>query len=847
MTEERTEQRYDEESIKLLKGLEAVRKRPGMYIGDTDDGTGLHHMIFEVVDNSVDEALGGYCDRIDVVVHTDGMVSVIDNGRGIPVGIHKETGRSAAELVMCELHAGGKFDQNSYKVSGGLHGVGVSVVNALSQRLRLEVRRDGHVHTQEYARGVPQGPVTVIGQTDRTGTKVSFLADREIFTNTEFHYEIIAERLRELAFLNSGLIIRLSEEATGRENVFQYEGGIASFVENLNRAKTPLHPTPMNIKGSREDVVVEIACQWNSTYQETIFCFTNNIKNRDGGTHLAGFRAVLTRTMNTWAEKQGLLKQLKGASLDGDDVREGLVAVLSVKMHDPKFSSQTKDKLVSSEIKGVVEGVVGEKLTDWLEEHPAEAKAVIGKAIEAQRAREAARKAREVVRRKNYLESTALPGKLADCQERDPTQAEIFIVEGDSAGGSAKQGRNRRTQAILPLRGKILNVERARFDKILSNAEISAMITAMGTGIGPDSFDISRLRYHKIIIMTDADVDGLHIRTLLLTFFYRQMREIIERGHLYIAQPPLFRLAHGKKAQYLMDEEKLEQALMERVLEKGAVHAANGAVTRGEALALLIRDLSTVSRRVRKLERSLDTRILDAVLRLRPDPDAVLTDRQALAAFVEAVRTDLQSRSEEALLFEAEIDAEGTPEVEVPISPTADDATDVTLEASAPAEAEPVAPAAIEPPADDAYYASIRTHRDGFMRTTRLAREFFQSPELAELQRLYERLAVAGEAPFRFELEERASTFDDRTALYAGIMAAARRGITIQRYKGLGEMNPEQLWETTMDDEVRSLLRVNIDDAVAADEIFSILMGDEVEPRRDFIVNNALAVTNLDI
>ena len=836
MTEERTEQRYDEESIKLLKGLEAVRKRPGMYIGDTDDGTGLHHMIFEVVDNSVDEALGGYCDRIDVIVQADGMVAVIDNGRGIPVGIHKETGRSAAELVMCELHAGGKFDQNSYKVSGGLHGVGVSVVNALSERLLLEVRREGHVHTQEYARGVPQGPVTIVGQTDRTGTKVTFLPDRSIFTNTEFHYEIIAERLRELAFLNSGLVIRLSEEATGRENVFQYEGGIASFVENLNRAKTPLHPTPMSIKGQRDDVVVEIACQWNSTYQETIFCFTNNIKNRDGGTHLAGFRAVLTRTINTWAEKQGLLKQLKGVSLDGDDVREGLVAVLSVKMHDPKFSSQTKDKLVSSEIKGVVEGVVGEKLTDWLEEHPAESKAVIGKAIEAQRAREAARKAREVVRRKNYLESTALPGKLADCQERDPTQAEIFIVEGDSAGGSAKQGRNRRTQAILPLRGKILNVERARFDKILSNAEISAMITALGTGIGPDSFDISRLRYHKVIIMTDADVDGLHIRTLLLTFFYRQMRDIIERGHLYIAQPPLFRLAHGKKAQYLMDEEKLEQALMERVLEKGVVHAANGVVTRGEALAVLIRDLSAVGRRVRKLERSLDTRILDAVLRLAPDPAALLTDRQGLAEFVERVRVDLQSRSEEALLFEVELDAEG----EAP-EPGIDDVLGEPGEATG---------AAVEATRDedlDSYYASIRTHRDGFMRTTVLDREFFHSPELHELQRLYERVTVAGEAPFRFELEERSTTFDNGAALYAGIMAAARKGITIQRYKGLGEMNPEQLWETTMDDEVRSLLKVNIDDAVGADEIFSILMGDEVEPRRDFIVNNALAVTNLDI
>jgi len=801
MSDERQDQRptqgYDEQSIKLLKGLEAVRKRPGMYIGDTDDGTGLHHMIFEVVDNSVDEALAGICTRIDVILHESGSVTVIDDGRGIPVGIHKETGRSAAELVMTELHAGGKFDANSYKVSGGLHGVGVSVVNALSEQLVVEIRREGHVHRQEYRPCAPVAPLAVVGHTDRTGTKVTFLPDREIFTNVEFHYEIVAERLRELAYLNNGLVIRLAEEATARESVFQYEGGIASFVENLNRTKTPLIAAPIAVSGSRDDVVVEIACQWNSTYQETIFCFTNNIKNRDGGTHLAGFRSALTRTINTWAEKEGLLKQLKGATLSGDDVREGLVAVVSVKMHEPKFSSQTKGKLVSSEIKGVVEQVVAEKMIEYLEEHPAESKSLIGKAVEASRAREAARKAREVVRRKNFLESTALPGKLADCQGLDPAQAEIFIVEGDSAGGSAKQGRNRRTQAILPLRGKIL-----------SNAEISAIITALGTGIGTDSFDINRLRYHKVIIMTDADVDGAHIRTLLLTFFYRQMRELIERGHLYIAQPPLFRMAAGKKVQYLMDEDRLEGALMARVLEKGAVLGSGGALrTEGELLAALVRDLSTLARRTQRFERLLDARILDALVRLRPAAE-VLADREATEALVAAIGADLQARASEAVLFEAEVDHD---------------------------------------PEYDRYYVQIRTHRDGFMRSTRLDADLLQSAEYGEVLRLVDRVGEAGEAPYTLLIDERQTECADRVALHAAIMSAARKGVTIQRYKGLGEMNPDQLWETTMDDEVRSLLRVTVDDAVAADEIFAILMGDEVEPRRDFIVQNALAVTNLDI
>jgi DNA gyrase subunit B len=808
MTDPTNRTDYDEQSIKLLKGLEAVRKRPGMYIGDTDDGTGLHHLIFEVVDNSVDEALAKYCDRIDVVLNAAGSVTVSDNGRGIPVGIHEETGRSAAELVMTELHAGGKFDNNSYKVSGGLHGVGVSVVNALSERLKLEIRREGHVYKQNYERGIPQGTLDIVGQTDRTGTRVTFLPDREVFTTTDFHYDIVAERLRELSYLNSGLLIRLADEVSGRENVFQYEGGIRSFVENLSKNKNPLNPTPISVTGGRDDIVVDMACQWNNSYQEKIFCFTNNIKNRDGGTHLAGFRAALTRTLNNYAEKEGMLKQLKG-TLSGDDVREGLVAVVSVKMHDPKFSSQTKDKLVSSEIKGAVESIVGEKLLEYMEEHPQEAKSFIAKAVEASRARDAARKAREVVRRKNYLESTALPGKLADCQAKDPAEAEVFIVEGDSAGGSAKQGRNRRTQAILPLRGKILNVERARFDKILSNNEISNIITALGTGIGPDSFDISKLRYHKVIIMTDADVDGLHIRTLLLTFFYRQMLELIERGYLYIAQPPLFRMAQGKKARYLMDEEELEHALLERVLENGAVLGSDGEVrTDGDALANLVRRLSRTNRLFERLDRRLDSRIVDALLWERPDVVELLKDQGALVALVERIRGVIEAQSDEAIIFEADYDYDeefGT------------------------------------------YVATIQTQREGFLRTTVLDQEFFSSVEYDELVRLYDELATAGTKPFVFALGERESSFEDREGLYNGIMASARRGVSIQRYKGLGEMNPEQLWETTMDDEVRSLLRVTIDDAVAADEMFTILMGDEVEPRRDFIVGNALSVTNLDI
>jgi DNA gyrase subunit B len=803
------ERGYDAHSIKLLKGLEAVRKRPGMYIGDTDDGTGLHHMIFEVVDNSVDEALAGICDRIDVMLHVGGAVTVEDNGRGIPVGIHEETGRSAAELVMTELHAGGKFDNDSYKVSGGLHGVGVSVVNALSQSLKLEIRREGSVHFQEYRRGVPRDPLKVIGKTDRAGTRVTFLPDRDIFGDVDYKFDLVAERLRELSYLNCGLLIRLVDEESGRETVFQYEGGIKSFVAHMGKNKTPIGDEPILFKGQREDVIVEIACQWNNSYQETIFCFTNNIKNRDGGSHLSGFRAALTRTLNVYAEKEGLLKQLKGSTLAGDDVREGMMAVVSVKMHDPKFSSQTKDKLVSSEIKGNVESIVGEKLLEYLEEHPQEAKAVITKAVDASRAREAARKAREVVRRKNYLESTALPGKLADCQERDPTQAEIFIVEGDSAGGSAKQGRNRRNQAILPLRGKILNVEKARFDKILSSQEISNIITALGTGIGPDSFDINKLRYHKVVIMTDADVDGLHIRTLLLTFFYRQMRELLERGYLYIAQPPLFRMSVGKKARYLQDEEDLERTLMNRVTERARVLGSDGAViTEGAGLVRLIHLLSEMASHFRRLDRVLDTRVLDSLLKFGETYVDRLDDRDGLAGLVGRVEEDIRGQSEEAILFEHEIEFD--PEYEL-------------------------------------FEAVIRSHRDGFLRRTTLGKAFFGSPEFESLTDLHAEIGGAGAAPYCFELDAHVSEYASYLDLYEGIMLRARKGIAIQRYKGLGEMNPGQLWETTMDPEERALLRVNIDDAVAADEIFSVLMGDEVEPRRDFIVSNALSVTDLDI
>ncbi len=799
---------YTADNIKVLKGLEAVRKRPGMYIGDTDDGTGLHHLVYEVVDNAVDEALAGFCTRIDVELHLDGSVTVADNGRGIPVGALPD-GRSAAEVVMTELHAGGKFDSNSYKVSGGLHGVGVSVVNALSEWLRLEVRRDGGVWVQEYERGKPKGPLVKVGPARGTGTKVAFKPDPEIFTNTEFSFDILSQRLRELAFLNRGLTISIRDGRTGQEHQFYYEGGIVSFVQSLTRNKRPLHAPPLYIHGVRDDIDVEVAMQWTDTYQENVYCFTNNIRNRDGGAHLTGLRAALTRTVNEYAERTGLTKNLK-APLSGEDIREGLTAVLSIKMHDPKFSSQTKDKLVSSEVKPVVESVVGEQLSTWLEENPADAKRVIGKAVDAARARDAARKARELVRRKGALDSASLPGKLADCQERDPEKAELFLVEGDSAGGSAKQARDRRTQAILPLRGKILNVEKARFDKMLSNQEITTMITALGTGIGPDNFDVSKLRYHTVIIMTDADVDGLHIRTLLLTFFYRQMAELVERGHLYIAQPPLYKVKKGKKERYLKDDAALEDFLLESGLD--GLEVRGGSTDQPIARAD-VKDLLAAALRYR--------RIVEALGRRR--------DPRAVAALLERGRIDESVVRDEERLREA---------------------TGAALDALREQGAE-LASATAEFEYDEehgSWVASVSTRLKGMARTTRVDYDLVTGRDWETALEILAVVEKRGGPAFVSRTDKGEEVHHPSFgALLDYVFARGRKGQYIQRYKGLGEMNPEQLWETTMDPERRTLLKVAVEDQVEADQIFSVLMGDEVEPRREFIVENALEVRNLDI
>jgi DNA gyrase subunit B len=801
---------YTSENIQVLKGLEAVRKRPGMYIGDTDDGSGLHHMVFEVVDNSIDEALAGYADLIEILIHRDNSVTVEDNGRGIPVDIHKESGRSAAEIVLCELHAGGKFDQSSYKVSGGLHGVGVSCVNALSEHLRLEVRRDGHVHEQIFRRGVPQAPLAVIGRTERTGTTVTFRPDPDIFSLTEYSFDALSQRLRELAFLNSGLTITIRDERDdGKSHTFSYDGGIRSFVEYLNRNKQAAHPTPIHFVAERGTTVVEFAIQWNSSYQENLFCFTNNIRNKDGGTHLSGFRAGLTRTINNYGTANGLFKKLN-TTLSGDDVREGMTAVLSVKVPDPKFSSQTKDKLVSSEVKGVVENVVGELLSQHFEENPGDAKAVIEKAAEAARAREAARKAREMIRRKGVLDSSSLPGKLADCQERDPSVGELYIVEGDSAGGSAKQGRDRRFQAILPLRGKILNVEKARFDKMLSSQEIITMITALGTGIGEESYDVAKLRYHHVIIMTDADVDGLHIRTLLLTFFYRQMPDIIERGHLYIAQPPLYKVKRGKQERYLKDEAALEDHVLTSGMDGVAFENADGSVRLVDReLRGLLKRILGYRRALANIGRRYDQRIVELALRragLRADH---LGDRAALEA---------QSRE-----LEAHIRANFV-------------------------EMLPVSWRLLEDEEHSRWSVSWRSHVSGVRRKTVLDHAFLSSPEYAELVHFTEDLDRLGAGPF--VLVHADGTREELGGVDEAVdrvQALGRKGLSIQRYKGLGEMNPDQLWETTMDPDRRILLQVRIDDAVEADQIFTVLMGDAVEPRRDFITSNALTVRNLDI
>lgn len=840
---------YGASSIQILEGLEAVRKRPGMYIGDTSDGTGLHHLVFEVVDNSIDEALAGHCDDIVVTIHTDNSISVVDNGRGIPTGIKwddkHEPKRSAAEIALTELHAGGKFNQNSYKVSGGLHGVGVSCVNALSKFLRLTVRRDGKVHTTEFSRGFVQNRITeeqtgpngekalvspmhILGETDKRGTEVHFLPDSEIFKeNADFHYEILSKRLRELSFLNNGVRIRLLDERSGKEDDFSGAGGVKGFVDFINKGKQVLHPNAFHAIGEKNSdqgttIGVEVAMQWNSGYNEQVLCFTNNIPQRDGGTHLTGLRAAMTRVINKYIEDNDLAKKAK-VEISGEDMREGLTCVLSVKVPEPKFSSQTKDKLVSSEVRGPVEDVVANKLNEYLQERPNDAKIIVGKIVEAARAREAARKAREMTRRKGVLDGLGLPGKLADCQEKDPALCEIYIVEGDSAGGSAKQGRDRKFQAILPLRGKILNVEKARYEKLLTSNEIVTLITALGTGIGKaaiesgksgaDDFDVAKLRYHRIIIMTDADVDGAHIRTLLLTFFYRQMPELVERGHIYIAQPPLYKVKAGKEELYLKDGGELDGFLLRVALNGAAVHTggANSTVINGETLAELARKHQLAEQVINRLSGFMDAEALRAIadgVALNLD---TVVDAEASAV---ALQVKLQEIDKQTNAAPAEVAGEFDVRTDKPI-------------------------------------LRISRRHHGNVKSSVITQDFVHGADyaaLAEAANTFRGLLAEGATVKRGEgekaKEERVSDF--RTAM-KWLISEAERGTSRQRYKGLGEMNPEQLWETTMDPQVRRLLRVQIEDAIEADKVFTMLMGDEVEPRREFIESNALRAANIDV
>jgi len=799
---------YDAEQIKVLDGLEAVRKRPAMYIGSTSID-GLHHLVYEVVDNSIDEALAGFCDSIAVIVHSDNRVTVEDNGRGIPVDQHKTEKKSAAEVVMTTLHAGGKFDSQVYRVSGGLHGVGVSVVNALSSHLELEIFRDGKIYRQEYRRGDASTALEIVGETQQVGTKITFLADDQIFETTDYRFDVLSRRLRELSFLNRGVKITFLDERSGKSREFKYDGGIKSFVTHLNKNKTLLHDNVIYIAGESSDVAVEVALQYNDSYQETIFAYANNINTVEGGTHLVGLRSALTRTINFYGQKNKLTKDLH-ENPTGDDIREGLTAVISVKLIEPQFEGQTKTKLGNSEVEGIVKTVVNEQLGAYLEESPKVAKVICNKGIQAARARMAARKAREMVRRKGVLEGMSLPGKLADCQERDPALSELYLVEGDSAGGSAKQGRDRKNQAILPLRGKILNVEKARFDRVLSSAEIVTMITALGTGIGKEDFNIEKLRYHKIIIMTDADVDGSHIRTLLLTFFYRQMREIIEQGHLFIAQPPLYRLAKGKKSTYLKDEKSLADHLLRNGSRRTTLTAEDG---RGKSLSAaeleeFCRNLLRFREILARIGKRRDRRVVEALI-MATDMDAgSVTDKQKLSQQIEAISTYLEKFHPEVL---------------------------------------PLYPALQEDPRYPGYLLRIETQESGAKKETLIDRDFLTRADFTELRKLREGFSDRGELPFEMSSKEGAVSISHPDQVLDHVLNSGKAGQTFTRYKGLGEMNPDQLWETTMDPESRTLIQVRVDDAVAADEVFTMLMGDTVEPRREFIEQNALEVSNLDI